>query len=242
VPGSLWQESARVIAVTVAPGRGTFTISKPARLGLVGLLFCLAWTSAAPAQAYREDAVKAAFLHRFAAYVQWPESGEPGPFIIAVEGADDVAAQLEQLLPGLTIQGRKAQVRRAKASGDLDGASILYIGPGRRPQAQALMQVASTRPILLVTDSEDGLASGAIINFIRVERTIRFEVSLTAAEQTGLKINSGLVSVAARVEGRPQVGIGCLDRGSGAVRASCLRLFAMNAPRRRVGIAGAGLP
>jgi hypothetical protein len=244
VPGTLWQAFVRFVTVSVVRGRGTFTRSAPTRLGLVALGFCvcLAWTSAGVAQTYQEDAVKAAFLHRFAAYVQWPESAEPGPFIIAVEGADDIADQLEQLLPGLTIQSRKAEVRRARVARDLEGVSILYIGPGRRPQAQALMRIARTRPILLVTDTEDGLASGAIINFIRVERTIRFEVSLTAAEQTGLKINSGLLSVAARVEGRPQAGIGCLDRGSGAVRASCLRLFAMNDPGNTGPIAGATLP
>ena len=183
----------------------------------------------ASAASYSEDAVKAAFLHRFAAYVQWPEAPDASSFVIAIDGGEDVAAQLEQLLPGLAIQNRRAQVRRVQTVADLDGVSILYIGSGRRPQTRALMQAATMRPILVVTDMEDGLSNGAIINFVRVERTIRFEVSLTAAEHSGLKINSGLLSVAARVEGRPQAGIGCPELGPGLIRMSCMRLYAVNA-------------
>ena len=216
--GSLWQAPVRLL------------------LGLASVV-CLVCTFAAQAATYGEDAVKAAFLHRFAAYVQWPEAANAGPFVIAVDGGDDVAAQLEQLLPGLTIQNRKAQVRRVQTVADLDGASILYVGHGRRPYTRALMQAAAMRPILLVTDTDEGLSGGAIINFVRVERTIRFEVSLTAAERSGLKINSGLLSVAARVEGRPQAGIGCPQLGPGATRASCRSLLALNIPGLRTALA-----
>jgi hypothetical protein len=211
VNGSLWQAPVRLLL----------------RFAAAAFLLC---ALAAQAATYSEDAVKAAFLHRFAAYVQWPETLDAGPFVIAVDGGDDVAAQLEQLLPGLTIQNRKAQVRRVQTVGDLDGASVLYVGNGRRPQTRALMQAAAMRPILLVTDTDEGLAGGGIINFVRVDRTIRFEVSLTAAERSGLKINSGLLSVAARVEGRPQAGVGCPDLGSGATRVSCRSLLALNIP------------
>jgi hypothetical protein len=226
VRGSLWQASVR------AKTRTLF-------LGLAGAA-CLAWVVAAQAASYSEEAVKAAFLHRFAAYVQWPEAVDTGPFVIAVDGGDEVAAQLEQLLPGLTIQNRKAQVRRVRTVADLDGASILYIGPGHRPQTRTLMQAVAMRPILLVTDTDEGLSGGAIINFVRVERTIRFEVSLTAAERSGLKINSGLLSVAARVEGRPQAGIGCPQLGAGATRASCLRFVALNIPVQWTALAERG--
>ncbi len=226
--GSLWQASVRGIKSSILPaGAGRVRLSRALLLGLAATAF-LAWTAAAQAAAYSEEAVKAAFLHRFAAYVQWPEAADAGPFVIAIDGGEEVAAQLEQLLPGLTIQNRKAQVRRVKNATDLEGASILYIGPGRRPQTPALLQAATLRPVLLVTDTDEGLASGAIINFVRVDRTIRFEVSLTAAEHSGLKINSGLLSVAARVEGRPQAGIGCPERRAGATHMSCLNLLALN--------------
>jgi hypothetical protein len=243
VRGSRWLASIRFIGSSVHPrgvGCARETAARAVCLALA-VTACLAWTITAQAGGYSEEAVKAAFLHRFAAYVQWPEASNASAFVIAVDGSEEVAVQLEQLLPGLTIQNRKAQVRRVQTVADLDGVSILYLAPGRRPQTRPLMQAAAMRPILLVTDTDEGLSDGAIINFVHVERTIRFEVSLTAAERSGLKINSGLLSVAARVEGRPQAGIGCPIAGSGVTRMSCLGLLALHGPARWIALAQSGL-
>jgi hypothetical protein len=63
----------------------------------------------------------------------------------------------------------------------------------------------------VVTDHKLGLDGGGVINFIEVDRNLRFEISLIAADRSGLKINSQLLSVAARVERRPQGAINCVD-------------------------------
>src|SRR5690242_20262730 len=159
----------------------------------------------ASAQGFSASAVKAAFLHRFASYVEWPsEALRDGPFVIAVYDADEVAMHLDELLPSLAVQGRPAEVRRITSANELDGVHILYVGPGSAARARELREAAITRPILLVTDGEDGLAGGAIINFLVMGNRVRFEVSLTAAERARLRIDSALLPVAARVEREPQ--------------------------------------
>jgi hypothetical protein len=55
----------------------------------------------------------------------------------------------------------------------------------------------------LVTDDNGGLSDGSAINFLTIDRNVRFEISLSAAERWGLKISSELLSVAIRVQGRP---------------------------------------
>jgi hypothetical protein len=62
---------------------------------------------------------------------------------------------------------------------------------------------AVKRPVLLVTDDEDGLGAGAVINFRDSDRNVRFEVSLAASDRARLKVDAALLSVAARVERRP---------------------------------------
>jgi len=52
-----------------------------------------------------------------------------------------------------------------------------------------------------VTDEDHGLDEGSTVNFMLVDHRLRFEISLTAATRSGLKISSELLSVAARVEG-----------------------------------------
>jgi hypothetical protein len=168
-----------------------------------------AWSAmlafAASAQVFSATAVKAAFLHRFASYVEWPaEAMGDGPFVIAVAGADEVAANLDRLLPGLAVQGRPAQVRRVTRAEELDGVHILYLGPDSAARTPELRAAAANRPILLVTDGENDFAGGGIINFVQSGTRVRFEVSLAAAERARLRIDSALLPVASRVERAPQ--------------------------------------
>ena len=158
------------------------------------------------------DAVKAAYLFRFAQYVEWPEVASPAvPFVTAVSGADEVAVQLERLLPSMTINGRRAIVRRVTRAQDLEGVHILFVGAGAFSRTRALRARAIEKPILVVTEVEGGIDGGAVINFIEVDRNLRFEISLNAADRSRLKVNSALLSVAARVERRPQGALNCLD-------------------------------
>ena len=169
----------------------------------------LLWHAASSAAAtFSEDAVEAAYLYRFAAYVEWPEhSGSETSFGIGVVDAEGVANELDKLLPGLLVQQRPARVVRVQAAGDLPAVQILYVGAASRHRA--LIAAAAHRPILVVLDHSDGLSLGAVINFVHVGHNLRFEVSLPAAARSGLKIDSGLLSVAERVERGPQAEITC---------------------------------
>ncbi|MEJ0007111.1 MAG: YfiR family protein [Steroidobacteraceae bacterium] len=64
--------------------------------------------------------------------------------------------------------------------------------------------------MLVVTASDHGLEDGSCVNFLFVDRRVRFEVSMTAADHLGLKVSSELLSVAVRVQGR-SVHSGALD-------------------------------
>jgi hypothetical protein len=189
---------------------------KPIRSHLVRavLMIAIACASATFVQAaqFSVDAVKAAYLFRFAQYVEWPDSApHDAPFVIAVSGADEVAVHLERLLPGMTVHGRQAVVRRVTRTQELDGVHILFIGANAFGRTRALRARAIEKPILIVTENENGLDGGAVINFIEVERNLRFEISLNAADRSKLRVNSALLSVAARVERRPQGALSCID-------------------------------
>jgi hypothetical protein len=156
------------------------------------------------AATFSADAVKAAFLFRFASYVQWPDSvATPGPFVIAVAGGDAVADQLERIAPRMNVRGRPTQIRRISTAEELAGAHILYVDADALNRTRALRRAALDKPILLITDTPDGLDAGGIVNFIELNRNVRFEISLIAADRAQLKIDSALLAVAARVERRP---------------------------------------
>lgn len=195
-----------------------------AALGVV-CLGLAAFFPARAAEAFSADAVKAEFLYRFAGYVEWPTDA-PGaaPFVIGVASADGVLNELQHLMSGRTLQNRAVEIRKVAAVADLENVQILYVPSRKYEGAHALLAAAAGRPILVVTDEKDGLAHGSIVNFVEVDRHIRFEISLTAAERSKLKINSGLLSVAAYVEGvRPRADAACWQLFAFGFTPACSR-------------------
>jgi len=148
-----------------------------------------------------EAAVKAAYLFRFAGYIEWPD-GDLGdhPFVIDVSGGADVAAELRRLVPGHLINHRLVAVHEVSRAEEVDGAQVVYVGPEHEEFLRALRR-RENEPVLVVTDEEQGLELGGVLNFLTVDKHVRFEVSLTAAEHAHLKISAELLAVAIRVQG-----------------------------------------
>jgi hypothetical protein len=156
----------------------------------------------AAAQAVSEPAVKAAYLYKFAGYVEWPAQAQGGPdFVIGVQGADDVAAELERILPGRTLGNRRMTVRRVRTVDDMKGVQLLFVG---RTEAnlREQMRAAQRQGTVTVTELDRGLEMGSVINLVTLEDRVGFEVSLESAERTGVNISSRMLNVARRVVGK----------------------------------------
>jgi hypothetical protein len=231
---------AAAAAATAAPCTSSPRVH-PGTLAVLGAIVMGlgAFVPVQAAEAFSADAVKAEFLYRFASYVEWPAGlSDDAPFTIAVAADDGVYNELEHLLPGRTLQNRRVAIRKVSAVSELEHAQILYVPSRASQSARALLAAAVGRPILIVTDEAGGLAHGSVVNFVELERHVRFEISLTAAERSGLKINSGLLSVAAYVEGaRPRADISCWQTlAFGLTPACALRAaLAHNDPRGAAG-------
>jgi hypothetical protein len=153
------------------------------------------------AENYSEDAVKAVFLYRFTGFIDWPPATASSPeFTIAVVAADEVSKSLKRLLAGRSIKGKPARILAIQRIQDLGDACMVYIGSSRPEELAAISAVAAHRPVLIVTNADRGLERGGTINFVVVDRHVRFEISLPAASQAQLKISSELLAVAIRVK------------------------------------------
>ncbi len=146
-----------------------------------------------------ERRVKAAFLYKFASYVDWPAAAFPGadsPMRIGVCGADSLAADLAQLVEGRTAAGHRVAVVRVKPDDDLAGLHILFVGASEIARLPVILSAVPRRPVLVVTDSNGALALGSMINFRLVEGRVRFRIARQAAERHGLRLSSRLLAVA----------------------------------------------
>jgi hypothetical protein len=179
----------------------------PLRRLLAGaLLVAAALLSSVRAQAPAptESIVKAAFLYKFASFVEWP----PGvfqradqPLVIAVSGDEAMAADLSQLVAGRTVDGHPVIVRHAAEGAAITGAHIAFLGDRREQRLRETVE-ALQGPVLVVTEQAAGLRAGAVINFTSDAGRVRFSVSLASAEARNLKLSARLLAVAQSVEGR----------------------------------------
>ena len=163
----------------------------------------LLWTGAALAQAASpiERAVKAAYLYKFAAYVDWPRASfrnPDSPFVIGVAGSDVLARQLEANVRGRTVGGRAVAVRRVDRADPLEGVHILFV-TGNPAFVSGVLARARGRSVLTVTDTGVDAAHG-IIRFVEADGRLRFEVALPQAQAVQLHISARMLAAARRVE------------------------------------------
>jgi uncharacterized protein DUF4154 len=77
------------------------------------------------------------------------------------------------------------------------GVHLLFVG-GEEPD-RALIASAEKEGALVVTEGPQGLMAGSAINFVVANGRVGFEVSLEAAERSGLRISARMLAVARRV-------------------------------------------
>jgi hypothetical protein len=190
------------IATICGGGRAARPLLAAARIAFFAA-FALAANESRPQTNDLEDAVKAAYLCRFTQYVEWPTMPK-APLTIAVMDAPEVAAELSKLLASHPLQNATMRVRAIHSSSEIAEANVLYVGPEPSDRLRSILGAVSSRPLLVVTDNPEGLSLGSTINFLKVDKHIRFEVSTGAAQRSRLRVSSELLAVAARVKQREQ--------------------------------------
>jgi hypothetical protein len=180
---------------------------------LMGLIACAAGASlslAAPAAAQPsaaqagalERSVKAAFLYKFLGYTEFPPGvfvDAAAPIVIGVTGADELASELSRVVSGRSVAGRPVQVRVFRDGDPIAQVHLLFVGGADPARVREVLRAVKGAPILLVTENEQGLLYGSVINFKIVDERVRFDVSLEAADRNSVKLSSRLLTVANNV-------------------------------------------
>lgn len=163
--------------------------------------------TAAAAERELEYQIKAAYLYKFAGHIEWPSNtftDAAMPLTIGVLAADELAAELGRLKRGRLVNDRPVQVRVLKAGEPLQGVQLLFVGQLDERQLRRTLDAIQTQAVLAVTELPGALDAGSMINFVLLDKRVRFEISLAHAERSGLKVSAKLLAVAQRVDtGRP---------------------------------------
>lgn len=180
---------------------------------LVLLLLCCqllmpTLTYAAQDRSASEEAVKAASIYKFLNYIEWPPesfASADTPYVIGVVDADGVADALADIVARRRVNNRQVVVKRLHSEDSAAGIHVLFIGKAERSRQAAWIRSAQALPVLVVTEMDNALAQGSMINFTLVDHRVRFEVNLASLEHSRLRVNSRMLAVAfAVIKDMPQ--------------------------------------
>ncbi len=154
-------------------------------------------TSAASAGSL-EYAVKATYLLKFTRFIVWPQAalGTEEPFNICILGSDPFGATLNQVVSGEEVSGHKISVQRLDRDPAPGACQVLYIGEHEeRPR----FTTEPGRAVLTIGEGSGFARNGGMIGFVIENRRVTFDINWRAAETSGLKLSSGLLTVARNV-------------------------------------------
>ncbi|MGD0346683.1 MAG: YfiR family protein [Terracidiphilus sp.] len=149
--------------------------------------------------------VEAAYLYNFGKFIQWPSA--PGasfqPFSICILGQDNFGKQLDDIVAGESIQGRKIVAIRLPSAEAADQCQIVFLGSSEDTRLARDLDVLGKKPVLTVSSIPMFLERGGMIQFLIQNNRVRFAVNLPAARQAGLELSSQLLKVAEHVTTNP---------------------------------------
>jgi hypothetical protein len=157
---------------------------------------------AAHAQA-SEDAVKAAFLPKFARYIALPAAVQPPagqPYYLCVIGRDPFGPLIDQAAASETIDGHAVAVRRFAGTETpaVAGCHVAFLAGASEQQTAQMLATMQHQATLTITDSRWGKPRG-MVHFVIDGGRVRFHIDQAAASDRGITISSRLLALAVDV-------------------------------------------
>ena len=176
---------------------------------IAGFGLCLRPVNAATTKS--EYQVKAAFLHNFARFVEWPKHKLPAedtPIVIGVLGDDPFGPSLDAITQKL-IDHHRVDIRRFKGlTSDQDQYSqaeeirschMLFVASDQRPYVERIVVMLRNDAVLTIGEQADFIDRGGMVNFVVIDGKTCFEINLKSSKEANITIRSRLSRLAVRV-------------------------------------------
>ena len=140
--------------------------------------------------------IKASYVYNFAKLVGWPDKKSKGNFTIGILGDPDLYKQIVEKYSGKKIGNQSIEIIQLLGVEQLPEMHILFISRQLSDKTPQITTKLSKEPIMIITESRNGLQQGAVLNFVVVDSQQKFEISESNADKHGLTIGSTLKSLA----------------------------------------------
>ena len=149
-----------------------------------------------------EYQVKAAFLYKFAQFVEWPDtafSSNAASLNICILGKNFFNESLNDIRDK-TVRGRRLSIRTNPSIDNLDQCHVLFISNSEKNQLSHILHRLNNTSVLTVADMEGFTSAGGMINLVMQDNKISFDINLKSARLAALKVSSRLLKLASTVQ------------------------------------------
>ncbi len=175
---------------------------------IVGGLLLWSWGAPMPHQALAvteahvvpsvEYEVKAAFVHNFAKFIEWPNEvfeSKTSPFRIGILGSGLINDSLMRL-NGKEVQKRPLEISMVEDINEVSRYHVIFVNPSQKKWSEAILGTLQNTGILTIGDMTGFAEQGGVINFYLDSGKVRFEINDCSARRENLKISSRLLRLA----------------------------------------------
>lgn len=163
---------------------------------LVFLLFTVAVLNSTLAQERPTHEIHAAMLYNFIKYIQWPNEGDPGEFIVGIIGDDEIFNTLKQWYDGKPKGSKKYVIKKLASADDAGNCQVIYVGKAKNKEFENIKNNISGKSVLTITDGNGMGQKGSCINFKVIDGKLKFELNQGVVSSSNLKVSGQLTSMA----------------------------------------------
>lgn len=145
--------------------------------------------------------LQANYLYNIAKLVEWKDQGmREGNFVIGIIGNANLYQELIKQYSTRTIGKQPIEVRKLPRSAEVERCHILFVGRGDLALLPEVYKRMEKQPTMVVTEYSGALDDGAVVNFVKVQNLLKYEMSLHNAQKHGLVMGLTLKNLAHRME------------------------------------------
>jgi hypothetical protein len=140
--------------------------------------------------------IHAAMIFNFLKYIQWPDEGAGGEFVVGVIGEDDVFNTLKGYYDGKPKGSKKYAIKKLTDASEAANCSVVYIGKSKSKEFDNIKNATAGKSVLTITDSFNLGKKGSCINLKVIDGKLKFEINQASVSAASLKVSGQLSSMA----------------------------------------------
>lgn len=145
--------------------------------------------------------LQANYLYNIAKLVEWKDASmRSGNFIIGVIGGANLYQELIKQYSTRTIGKQPIEVRKLPRNAEVERCHMLFVGKGDLALLPEIYKRMKGKPTLVITEYAGALDDGSVVNFVKVDNLLKYELSMANAQEHGLVVGLTLKNLAHRVE------------------------------------------